>query len=102
MSSEKSQRNEQLSDLTRQKENAEKNNFNAGGNASDYDGGQPADTKTGNPGSLHSDGDGHSRDKGSSSEKEFNAGGGDSDYDGGHPKDVKKNSVGRIHSEDGE
>lgn len=102
MASKKKQRNEHLEDHATQKKKAEKNNFNTGGNASDYDGGQPADTKTGNPGRIHSDEDGHSGNKDSSSEKEFNAGGGDSDYDGGHPEDVKKNSAGRIHSEEGE
>lgn len=57
MSSEKNQQNEHSSDHTKQKENAGKNNFNAGGNASDYDGGQPDDVKRDSNGHIQSDKD---------------------------------------------
>ena len=67
--------------------------FNAGGNGSDYDGGQPQDSIPGSEGRV---GEKQETKKKQSQKKEFNAGGKDSDYDGGHPKDTKKDSEGRI------
>ncbi|ALS76070.1 hypothetical protein AUC31_13075 [Planococcus rifietoensis] len=67
--------------------------FNAGGNSSDYDGGQPQDSIPGSEGRV-----GETKESAQKElqKKEFNAGGNDSDYDGGHPKDAKENSEGRI------
>ncbi|MGM0896281.1 MAG: hypothetical protein ACQEV0_00195 [Bacillota bacterium] len=67
--------------------------FNAGGNSSDYDGGQPQDSLQGSEGRVDEK---QSTEKKGREKKEFNAGGNDSDYDGGHPKDTKKDSEGRI------
>ncbi|ANU20384.1 hypothetical protein BBI15_09230 [Planococcus plakortidis] len=67
--------------------------FNAGGNSSDYDGGQPQDSIPGSEGRV--DGKPSAEKKGQQ-KKKFNAGGNDSDYDGGHPKDANKPSEGRI------
>ncbi|MDN5709472.1 MAG: hypothetical protein L0G95_08535 [Planococcus sp. (in: firmicutes)] len=67
--------------------------FNAGGNSSDYDGGQPQDSIPGSEGRV---GETQGNEKKDQRKKAFNAGGNDSDYDGGHPKDTKKDSEGRI------
>ncbi|MEZ0481795.1 hypothetical protein [Planococcus sp. SSTMD024] len=67
--------------------------FNAGGNSSDYDGGQPQD---GFPGSEGRVDERQGMEDEKRQRKEFNAGGNDSDYDGGHPQDTKKDSEGRI------
>ena len=65
--------------------------FNAGGNSSDYDGGQPQDSIPGSEGRVG--------EKQATEKKAFNSGGNDSDYDGGHPKDAHKGSDGRIDGE---
>ncbi|RNF40282.1 hypothetical protein [Planococcus salinus] len=79
-----------------------KNDFNAGGNASDYDGGHPKDVYPESEGRISSDEERPNQkeksDKKSLDENEFNAGGNDSDYDGGHPQDVSPKSEGRIDS----
>lgn len=67
--------------------------FNAGGNNSDYDGGQPQDGIQGSEGRVDEK---QATEKKEQQKKEFNAGGNDSDYDGGHPKDANKGSEGRI------
>ena len=71
----------------------DENKFNAGGNSSDYDGGQPQDSLPDSEGRV--DGKPSAEKKGQQ-KKKFNAGGNDSDYDGGHPKDANKPSEGRI------
>ena len=70
--------------------------FNAGGNSSDYDGGQPQDSIRGSVGRVDEK---QSIEKKQQQKKEFNAGGNDSDYDGGHPKDANKGSEGRIEDD---
>ncbi|MDE0583961.1 hypothetical protein ON064_13070 [Planococcus sp. A6] len=67
--------------------------FNAGGNSSDYDGGQPQDSIPGSEGRVGETKENAQKDR---QKKAFNAGGNDSDYDGGHPKDAVENSEGRI------
>lgn len=70
-------------------ETAAKNEFNTGGNASDYDGGHPADSDPESDGSIDS-GEQYARrqhGKDEIEDKSFNEGDNDSDYDGGHPKD---------------
>lgn len=96
MSDDKGKRN--ADPETMELESGKKNRFNAGGNASDYDGGQPQDSRQGSEGRIRSEtesapGPSSDRDK-----NDFNSGGNDSDYDGGQPDDVKNDSEGRIQS----
>ncbi|MFP3324028.1 hypothetical protein R0K05_13130 [Planococcus sp. SIMBA_160] len=70
--------------------------FNAGGNSSDYDGGQPRDSIPGSEGRV---GETPESAEKVQEKKAFNAGGNDSDYDGGNPKDSQEDSEGRIDKE---
>lgn len=66
--------NERNDEMEQKKGKRQKPQFNAGGNASDYDGGHPAGSFSEEEASEESE------DQGA-----FNAGHNDSDYDGGHP-----------------
>lgn len=85
-------------------ENNGEKDFNAGGNDSDYDGGQPKDVYPESEGRIDSGEENVNKRKENAPQSEekpsFNAGGNDSDYDGGHPKDVNSESEGRIDSSD--
>lgn len=70
--------------------------FNAGGNSSDYDGGQPQDSLPESEGRVDAGKEGKKK---TEKDAAFNAGGNDSDYDGGHPKDAEPGSEGRIGNE---
>ena len=79
---------------------ADDKKFNAGGNASDYDGGHPEDgkpeedpTKNGESYARRQ----HGKDE--IEDRSFNEGGNASDYDGGHPQDSSEDSEGKIDSE---
>ncbi|WP_033542404.1 hypothetical protein [Planococcus sp. CAU13] len=77
------------------------NDFNAGGNDSDYDGGHPKDSQPDSDGRIDN-GEEYARRQHGKDEidtSSFNAGGNDSDYDGGHPADSSSNSEGKIDSE---
>lgn len=81
--------------------NAKNQDFNAGGNASDYDGGHPKDAHPDSEGRIVSEDDSLNSKKSGEERrdaKSFNTGGNDSDYDGGHPKDVSEDSPGHIDS----
>jgi len=82
--------------------NEKENEFNAGGNNSDYDGGHPSDVSPQSDSQINSTEERLNREEESRSEdaaNSFNAGGNDSDYDGGHPDDVSPASEGSINSE---
>lgn len=82
-------------DPERMEQNADEDkDFNAGGNASDYDGGHPGDSHSETDDDLKSGEEYARRQHGKDEieDKSFNAGDNDSDYDGGHPKDGSNNN----------
>ncbi|OHX56379.1 hypothetical protein BB776_05100 [Planococcus salinarum] len=83
-----------------EKESTDKD-FNAGGNASDYDGGHPKDSDPKSGGRINNGEEYARRQHGKDEieERSFNAGGNASDYDGGHPEDSSSDSEGHIDSD---
>ena len=79
----------------------EEKDVNAGGNATEYDGGHPKDSQRDSDGRLKSGEEYARRQHGKDEieDKSYNAGGNDSDYDGGHPTDSSKDNRGKIDSE---
>ncbi len=90
MANEQNQRNDP--ENLEQKESSQ-SAFNAGGNDSDYDGGQPKDTSPGSEGRVDAD---STEAEEKENKKSFNSGGNDSDYDGGQPQDAQPGSEGRV------
>lgn len=84
-----------------EKESTNDNEFNAGGNASDYDGGHPKDVDTKSGGRIKNGEEYARRQHGKDEieERSFNAGGNASDYDGGHPEDSSSDGEGKIDSD---
>lgn len=92
----KEQKKKQISDsegnkVINQDSNESTNQFNAGGNDSDYDGGHPEDV-------LNEEQKKEQQEY--KTGKSYNSGGNDSDYDGGHPGDVETESKGRVDSKE--
>lgn len=75
--------------------------FNAGGNASDYDGGHPKDTEPESEGRIKNGEEYARRQEGVDEidNDSYNSGGNASDYDGGHPEDSSGNSEGKVDSD---
>lgn len=87
----KKQQTSEDSKVTDQDSNESANQFNAGGNDSDYDGGHPEDA-------LNEEQKKEQQEYKTGTS--YNSGGNDSDYDGGHPGDVEPESKGHIGSKD--
>lgn len=104
MTDKKNERNLDPERIEQNTENKTSDNedFNAGGNASDYDGGHPKDSQPESDGRIKNGEEYARRQEGKDEieDNNFNAGGNSSDYDGGHPKDSSSDSEGKIKSDE--